>query len=166
MFLSDAEKHLVEGHYWLVCFEAWQAAELYIKALLVALTGVHPYTHDLVELMDALAGLGVGVSETLRLYDNALAQHYTLARYPGKKPVVYNKARAQRRIEQAKNIVSGLKRLLTHRLDVYARRLRSWEKAFNDFVESLCRSSHVVEAYLAGSRARGDNPHTVTTMSL
>jgi len=49
VFLVNAERHLGEGVYWLACFEAHQASELYLKALIVALTGSHPYTHDLTE---------------------------------------------------------------------------------------------------------------------
>lgn len=45
----------------------------------------------------------------------------------------------------------------TRRLDVYAERLKAWEEAFREFVETLCRDGRVVKAYLAGSRARGDN---------
>lgn len=111
VFLGEAERHVSEGHYWLACFEAHQAAELYLKALLVALSGVHPYTHDLVELMDSLEGLGVEVPGDLRLLGDALTPHYTLARYPGRKPVTYNKARGERCVEQARSIVSWVERV-------------------------------------------------------
>ena len=67
VFLSEAERHVRTGYYWLACFEAQQAAELYLKALLVALTGTHPYTHDLVELMEVLEELGVSVPSELKL---------------------------------------------------------------------------------------------------
>ncbi|MCD6368696.1 MAG: HEPN domain-containing protein [Thermoproteales archaeon] len=43
--------------YWLACFEAQQAAELYLKAIHVALTGLHPFTYDLVELSESLKAL-------------------------------------------------------------------------------------------------------------
>ena len=36
--LRDAEAHISEGVYWMSCFEAQQAAELYLKALNLALT--------------------------------------------------------------------------------------------------------------------------------
>ena len=104
VFLQEAERHLGMGYYWLTCFEAQQAAELYLKALLVALSGAHPYTHDLVELMDAVEALGIRVPEELRLYGDALTPHYTLARYPGRKPLTYNEERAERCIQQARAI--------------------------------------------------------------
>ncbi|RLF14457.1 MAG: DNA-binding protein, partial [Thermoprotei archaeon] len=40
--IKDAERHLEEGVYWITCFEAQQAAELYLKALHLALTELHP----------------------------------------------------------------------------------------------------------------------------
>ena len=39
---------------------------------------------------------------------------------------------------------------------VMARRLSEWEEAFREYVERLCREEIVLEAYLVGSRARGD----------
>ena len=111
VFLDDAERHREMGHYWLTCFEAQQAAELYLRALLVALTGAHPYTHDLVELLDALEELGVEVPDELRVYGEALTPHYTLARYPGRKPLEYTRQRAERCIELARSIVGWAERL-------------------------------------------------------
>jgi len=40
---------------------------------------------------------------------------------------------------------------------VMTRRLSEWEEAFREYVERLCREEIVLEAYLVGSRARGDN---------
>ena len=40
---------------------------------------------------------------------------------------------------------------------VLARRMAEWEEAFRGYVERLCRDPLVLEAYLVGSRARGDN---------
>ena len=105
VFIAEAERHRRAGYHWLACFEAQQAAELYLKALLVALAGAHPYTHDLVELMEALEQLGLRVPEELRVYGDALTPHYTMARYPGRKPLVYNDARAERCIRQARAII-------------------------------------------------------------
>jgi len=107
--LEDAEKHLSEGVYWIVCFEAQQAAELYLKGFHLALTGLHPYTHDLVELLDSLKDLGIEPPEELYLYADALTPHYTMSRYPGRKPVTYNKGLAERCIKYAKKIVEWVK---------------------------------------------------------
>ena len=105
VFLQEAERHLNLGIYWLACFEAQQAAELYLKALIVKLTATHPYTHDLVELLEVARELGLNVPENLIIYGDALTPHYTLARYPGRKPLKYNENRGKRCIEQAKAII-------------------------------------------------------------
>ena len=102
VFLEEAGRHVEVGHYWLACFEAQQAAELYLKALLVALTGAHPYTHDLVELLRTLEELGIEVPQELKVYGDALTSHYTLARYPGRKPLSYDEGRARRCVSQAR----------------------------------------------------------------
>jgi len=38
-----------------------------------------------------------------------------------------------------------------------AERVRGWSEAFEEYTKNLCRESIVVEAYLVGSRARGDH---------
>jgi len=71
---------LREGVYWIVCFEAQRAAELYLKALHLALTALHPYTHDLVELLESLKDAGLEPPEELYTYADALTP---TARWPG-----------------------------------------------------------------------------------
>ena len=105
VFLEDAKRHLGEGHYWLSCFMAQQAAELYLKALLVSMTGLHPFMHDLVELIESLRELGLSVPEELYTYADALTPHYTMAMYPGRKPVRYDKGLAERCIKYAERII-------------------------------------------------------------
>lgn len=106
VFIKEAERHLELGIYWLSCFEAQQAAELYLKAFIVKLTGTHPYTHDIVELLEVARELGLNVPEELIVYGDALTPHYTLARYPGRKPLEYNRDRARRCINQARAIIN------------------------------------------------------------
>ncbi len=110
MFLRDAERHYKEGVYWLTCFEALQAAKLYVEALLVALTASHLYTHDLADLiLQATEAAGVEAPRNLLDYADALTPHYTMARYPGRKPVVYDAGRAERCIAQARAIVEWVR---------------------------------------------------------
>lgn len=45
--------------------------------------------------------------------------------------------------------------LRIRKLSMYARRMKSWEEGFKEFVSVLCMDN-VLEAYLVGSRARGD----------
>jgi predicted nucleotidyltransferase len=40
---------------------------------------------------------------------------------------------------------------------VLAERLKRWESSFRDYIRKLCKEDIVIEAYLVGSRARGDN---------
>ncbi len=60
--MRQARRNIEEGAYWFVCFEVHQAVEFYLKALSISLVGIHPYTHDLVELSEFLreAGLCAG----------------------------------------------------------------------------------------------------------
>ena len=109
VFIREAERHFSEGIYWLTCFEAQQAVELYLKAFIVGLAGAHPYTHDIVELLETLKDLDIEVPSQLILYGDALTPHYTLARYPGKKPFEYNQGRGKRCLEQAKSIIEWVK---------------------------------------------------------
>lgn len=107
--IRDAERHLEEEIYWMVCFESQQAAELYLKGLNLALTGLHPYTHDLVELLETLKELDLNPPEDLYVYADALTPHYTMSRYPGRKPVIYNKGLAERCIKYARRIIEWVK---------------------------------------------------------
>ncbi len=109
VLLSDARRHLTEGHYWLTCFMAQQAAELYLKALIASLTGLHPFTHDLVELLESLKELDVSVPEDLYTYADALTPHYTMARYPGRKPVKYERGLAERCLRYAETVIEWVK---------------------------------------------------------
>jgi HEPN domain-containing protein len=77
--------------------------------LLVALTGLHPYTYDLGELLEALKVLGVSIPEDVALVAEILTPHYTLARYPGKRVYAYNSSRAKLCIESCEKIVYWVK---------------------------------------------------------
>jgi len=106
VFLREARRHLGEDIHRLACFEAHQASELYLDVLLVSLTGLHPYTHDLSELLDSLKALGIDVTRDVALTTELLTPHYTLARYPGKRTYTYNSVRASLCIESCEKIVS------------------------------------------------------------
>lgn len=111
VFLSDAERHLAEGHFWLTCFESHQAAELYLKSLIVSITGFHPYTHDLVELVDVVRGIGLEVGEDMVIACEILTPHYTLSRYPGRRVITYTKDRAERCLSLAKSVAEWVKKI-------------------------------------------------------
>lgn len=111
VFLEDAEKHLAGGHFWLTCFESHQAAELYLKSLIVAVTGFHPYTHDLSELLEVLKRAEFTVSEEVIVASEILTPHYTLSRYPGKRAISYTRERAERCLRSAKVIIDWVKKV-------------------------------------------------------
>ncbi|MEM3372095.1 MAG: HEPN domain-containing protein [Candidatus Korarchaeum sp.] len=109
LFLKEAERHLAEEHFWLTCFESHQAAEFYLKSLLVAITGFHPYTQDLSELLESLIAAGFDAGEEVKVASEILTPHYTLSRYPGKRAMSYSKERAERCLRSAKLIVSWVR---------------------------------------------------------
>jgi HEPN domain-containing protein len=95
--------------YWLTCFSAHQAVEFYLKSLIVALTGIHPYTHDLVELLEALKAIGLDIPSEITLSCELLTPHYTLARYPGKRVYNYSVERGKLCVENAERVVSWVR---------------------------------------------------------
>ncbi|MEM1610764.1 MAG: HEPN domain-containing protein [Sulfolobales archaeon] len=111
VFLEDAARHLSEGHYWLACFEAHQAAEIYLKSLILSLTASHPYTHDLGELLEILGKIGISIDESLMIAADLLTPHYTLSRYPSRRSIRYDRERASRCVESGRRIVEWVRRL-------------------------------------------------------
>jgi HEPN domain-containing protein len=110
VFLRNARRNYDEGVYWLTCFSAHQAVDLYLKSLIVALTGIHPYTHDLVELLDAVRAVGIEVSSEVSLACELLTPHYTLARYPGKRVYSYTSERGRLCVEYAEKVVEWVRK--------------------------------------------------------
>ncbi|MEM4412152.1 MAG: HEPN domain-containing protein [Thermofilum sp.] len=108
VFLEDAERHLAEGHFWLTCFESHQAAELYLKSLIVA-AGLHPCTRDLTELLEALKRVGFTAGEDIVIASEILTPHYALSLYPGERAISYTRERAERCLKSAKSIISWVK---------------------------------------------------------
>ncbi len=104
VFLEEARDDVVRERYWLACFHAQQFAELALKAVLVRLVGSYPFTHSLVELLEALEALGYRVDDQVYTIAEALEKHYTRARYPGVGLVVYNRRVADRCIQYAEEI--------------------------------------------------------------
>lgn len=64
-----------------VCFHAQQAAEKYLKGLMVACELRVPRTHDLAALLDRLAPSAPGIEDLLD-QAHALSQYGVAARYP------------------------------------------------------------------------------------
>lgn len=47
----------------------------------------------------------------MRIYGDVLTPHYTMARYPGRKPFTYDKGRGERCLEGAKKIASWVEKI-------------------------------------------------------
>jgi HEPN domain-containing protein len=75
------------------CFHAQQAAEKYLKAVLVAEGIVFPRTHDLGALVTLLSDHGTGLG-TLSLELQVLSGHVVEVRYPGVMPMPDDARRA------------------------------------------------------------------------
>lgn len=72
-------------HYWAACFHAQQAAEMALKAILIAGSGRLVFTHSVSDLIDQ----AVSVEPKLRAVQEAasdLDQFYTPTRYPDALP--------------------------------------------------------------------------------
>jgi len=105
-FLEEAENTFSRGRYWLTCFHAQQAAEFILKAVLLDKTGTYIFTYSLSELLDAISALSIKIPDDVRVYADALEQHYTRARYPGVKIRDYCEEDAERCLRYAKRILS------------------------------------------------------------
>ena len=112
IFLEEAAALTAKGVYWLACFNAQQAAELYLKAIIIKRTGLHPFTHDLTVLLSEIEELGLKVPAELHVYADALTPHYTMARYPGRKPIEYGKEIAKRCVKYARKIEEWTEKIL------------------------------------------------------
>lgn len=65
-----------------LCFDAQQAAEKAIKAVLIHLNVRFPYVHDLAQLLALIEGAGQSVSEPIRQAAR-LSEYAVETRYPG-----------------------------------------------------------------------------------
>lgn len=81
-FRESALAELREGRLDTASFAANQAVELYLKGILIERTGMRPYTHSLVELIDLLKAIGFEVTPDVEECARELEPHYLQARYP------------------------------------------------------------------------------------
>ena len=73
-----------------LCFDAQQAAEKAIKALLIKLDVNFPYVHDLAELLTSVEKVGQEVPELIRQAER-LSKFAVFTRYPGIGPSIKEK---------------------------------------------------------------------------
>lgn len=104
--LEVARESFEKGRFWLACFSAHQAVELYLKGVLFELAGTYPFTHDLRLLLESLAG-DIQVPEGLVDVVDYLNPHYTASRYS--LSMEYRKSNAKRCIEYAERIIAWVR---------------------------------------------------------
>ncbi len=119
MFLQEAEEDLKKGFYDLAAFHSEQALQLFIKAMLVRLSGEEVRGHEIRELLATLAftleveGFDVSkkigeVAKKFRRELVELEEAYYEARY---KPYPYTKEEAEELVKVAKLIIEELERV-------------------------------------------------------
>ncbi len=119
-FLVEAEEDLRRGFYDLAAFHAEQAVQLYLKSMILRLSGEERRGHEIRELMAEIAfSLDVeGLNEISReLKELAkryrreikeLEEAYYEARY---KPIAYTKEEAEEAVSAARLIISKLREI-------------------------------------------------------
>ena len=80
--LALAKNRIPDAYLEDLCFEAQQAAEKAIKALLISRNVEYPYVHDLARLLSMLEETGEAVSDTVRKAEE-LTPYALITRYPG-----------------------------------------------------------------------------------
>jgi HEPN domain-containing protein len=80
--LALAKTHPPEAYLEDLCFEAEQAAEKAIKALLIKREVAFPYVHDLARLLTVLEEAGESIPKTIRVAEG-LTRYAVITRYPG-----------------------------------------------------------------------------------
>ena len=80
--LALAENHIPGAYLEDLCFEAQQAAEKAVKALMIGRSIEYPYIHDLARLLSLLEKTGEIVPDTVRKAGE-LTVYAAVTRYPG-----------------------------------------------------------------------------------
>jgi HEPN domain-containing protein len=110
-----AKASLNMGFYEWSCFQAQQATEKAVKALLYAY-GRSGWGHSIVELLDALRAL-IEVPEEIYVYARELDRHYIPSRYPnafesGYPAMYYDRAVAERAVNSAEKVIEWVRERL------------------------------------------------------
>jgi len=113
--LKAARDSIEDGNYEWSCFQAQQAAEKALKALLYAY-GRSAWGHSLVELLNYLRSV-VEVGEELYVVARELDRHYIPSRYPnafesGYPGMYYDRPTAERAIRCAEVVLEWVKKRL------------------------------------------------------
>jgi HEPN domain-containing protein len=96
-----------------LCFDAQQAAEKAIKALLIKLDVNFPYVHDLAELLTLVEKTGQEVPELIRQAER-LSKFAVFTRYPGIGPSIKEKEYRET-VEFAARVVKWAENIILHK---------------------------------------------------
>jgi HEPN domain-containing protein len=96
-----------------LCFDAQQAAEKAIKALLIKMGVEFPYIHDIAQLLTLLEEAGREISRGVRESEE-LTRFAILTRYPGLAPPV-KREEYEQAIVLAEKVVRGAEELVSGR---------------------------------------------------
>jgi HEPN domain-containing protein len=80
--LARAKARIPDAYLEDLCFDAQQAAERAIKAVLLKKKITFPYVHDLVRLLTLVEGAGAEIPEEVRQAES-LTRYAVVTRYPG-----------------------------------------------------------------------------------
>jgi HEPN domain-containing protein len=104
--LEGARVALERGLYWVSCFMAYQAVELYVKGLLLTRAGAYPFTYNLLTLISMLSNNPPNeVVEAVRF----LNPHYVASRYSSRD--MYGRGDAEECVRRAEVVIKWLRNL-------------------------------------------------------
>lgn len=118
MFMRSAEGNMERRLYDIACFDAEQAAQLFLKAHILKHLGYVPRTHSIRTLLSHLASIPKIDRKTLSRFGSEhrsdlvmLEVAYLKSRYSGEE---YNKQDAHECVEIAKKVIHLVKRVTLH----------------------------------------------------
>lgn len=97
-----------------LCFDAQQAAEKAIKAILIKLDVDFPYVHDLAELLTLLEKSGHKVPKSIRQAEE-LSRYAVFTRYPGMGPHI-GEREYKEAVKIAETVVRWAEKQITQRV--------------------------------------------------
>ena len=116
MFLNSAKGNITRKLYDVACFEADQAAELFLKAHILKFTGTIPRTHSIRTLLGHLTTVPKIDKKTINKFASErrsdlimLEDAYLRSRYFGEE---YNKQDAQKCVEIAEKVIELVRRVV------------------------------------------------------
>lgn len=116
MFLSSAKGNIDRRLYDVACFEAEQAAQLFLKAYVLKSSGVVPRTHSVRRLLGHLASTSEANKKAIIRFASErrsdlimLEDAYLRSRYSGE---AYNRQDAKRCVDVAEEVTDFVKRVI------------------------------------------------------